>query len=147
MLYEIRERVGAGDVWGAYRAPLAAARFSARDCSCMVTRPPSEPTVVSFPLGRIGDAHSRRAVPLDPKSDPGSSLLSHRPLAQQTQVEQAKRLTVWLPKNIYGRSSSTLGHINKRSACINLQHVIESTNTHMIQRRGVRVMNADAVLA
>ena len=76
MLYEIRERVGAGDVWGAYRAPLAAARFSARDCSCMVTRPPSEPTVVSFPLGRIGDAHSRRAVPLDPKSDPGSSLLS-----------------------------------------------------------------------
>ena len=76
MLYEIRERVGAGDVSGAYRAPLAAARFSARDCSCMVTRPPSEPTVVSFPLGRIGDAHSRRAVPLDPKSDPGSSLLS-----------------------------------------------------------------------
>ena len=81
MLYEIRERVGAGDVWGAYRAPLAAARFSARDCSCMVTRPPSEPTVVSFPLGRIGDALSRRAVPLDPKSDPGSSLLSHCPLA------------------------------------------------------------------
>jgi hypothetical protein len=81
VLYEIRERVGAGDVSGAYRAPLAAARFSARDCSCMVTRPPSEPTVVSFPLGRIGDAHSRRAVPLDPKSDPGSSLLSHRPLA------------------------------------------------------------------
>ena len=144
MLYEIRERVGAGDVSGAYRAPLAAARFSARDCSCMVTRPPSEPTVVSFPLGRIGDAHSRRAVPLDPKSDPGSSLLSHRPLADTL---QAKRLTVWLPKNIYGRSSSTLGHINKRSACINLQHVIESTNTHMIQRRGVRVMNADAVLA
>jgi uncharacterized protein YbcC (UPF0753/DUF2309 family) len=60
---------------------------------------------------------------------------------------QAKRLTVWLPKNIYGRSSSTLGRINKRSACINLQHVIESTNTHMIQRHGVRVMNADAVLA
>jgi len=79
VLYEIRERVGAGDVWGAYRAPLAAARFSARDCSCMVTRPPSEPTVVSFPLGRIGDAHSRRAVPLDPKSDPGSSLLSPLP--------------------------------------------------------------------
>ena len=100
-----------------------------------------------LPLGRIGDAHSRRAVPLDPKSDPGSSLLSHRPLAQQTQVEQAKRLTVWLPKNIYGRSRSTLGHVNKRSACINLQHVIESTNTHMTQRHGVRVMNADAVLA
>ena len=107
-----------GVVSGSYRAPLAAARLSARDCSCMVTQPPSEQSAVSFPPGgRIGDAHSRRAATLwrarfgnpvkrlwGPNS--GQPVSSHR---DET-------------KNGFLDASAD---DDKRSACISLQHRID----------------------
>ena len=118
---------GAGVVSGSYRAPLAAARFSARDCSCMVTQPPSEQSAVSFP-----------PVVVSATLTPGVPDLCEPDLAIRSSACGAQCLESQscLPASFSNRETKN-GFLDastdddKRSACISLQHRIdESTNTN-----------------
>ena len=109
-----------GVISGSYRAPLAAARLSARDCSCMVTQPPSEQSAVSFPP-MVVSATLTPGVPL-PFGEPDLAIRSSACGAQTLDSQ-------FLPTVMKQKMGSWTPRLTTISAALAYRYNTESTNT------------------